>query len=180
MLTEVAGLASDAAAIALIVAKSPYKAIQLLERGRGIIAASLNELRADVLNLQQKYPQLTQDYISIRDQLDAPTAMTHRSDELDLPAEVTRRVDQRHNAGQKLDQIIEDIRRLPGFERFLLGPTEDKLKAAAASGPVVVINVSDYRCDGLIIEKHGLQALRLPDLDSKDIRARVKTLEKPE
>ena len=180
LLTEVTGLASDAAAIALMVAKSPYEAIQLLERGRGIIAASLNELRADVLDLQQKHPQLTQDYISLRDQLDAPTAMTRRSDELDMPAEVTRQVDQRHNTGQKLEQMIGDIRRLPGFERFLLAPTENELKAAAVSGPVVVINISDYRCDALIIEKHGLETLPLRDLDSKDVRARAATLEKPE
>ena len=121
LLTEVAGLASDAAAIALKAAKSPYEAIRLLEIGRGIIAASLNELRADVFDLQQKHPQLAEDYISLRNQLDAPTAMTRRSNELDLPAEVTRRVDQRHNTGQKLEKMIGDIRRLPGFERFLLG-----------------------------------------------------------
>ena len=180
LLTEVAGLASDAAAIALMVAKSSYEAIQLLELGRGIIAASLNELRADIFDLQQKHPQLAEDYISLRDQLDAPTAMARRSDDLYLPAEVTRRIDQRHNTGQKLEQMIEDIRRLPGFERFLLAPTENELKAAAVSGPVVVINVSDYRCDALIIEKRGLQALRLPDLDSKDVRARAAILEKPE
>ena len=63
---------------------------------------------------------------------------------------------------------------------FFWGPTEDELKTAAALGPVVVINVSDYRCDALIIEKRGLQALRLPDLDSKDVWARAATLEKPE
>ena len=65
--------------------------------------------------------------------------------------------------------MIGDIRRLSDFERFLLSSTENKLKTAVVSGPVVVINVSDYRCDALIIEKRGLQALRLPDLDSKDV-----------
>ncbi len=79
-----------------------------------------------------------------------------------------------------MEQVIKNIRSLPGFDRFLLGPSEDELKAAAVSGPVVVINVSDYRCDALIIEKRGLLALRLPGLDSKDIRARAQTLEKPE
>ena len=42
----------------------------------------------------------------------------------------------------------------------------------------MVINVSDYRCDALIIEKRGLQALRLPDLNSKDVQARAATLGK--
>jgi len=106
--------------------------------------------------------------------------MAHRSDELDLSTKVTRRVDQRHTTSKKLEQMIEDIRRLPGFERFLRAPTENELKVAAALGPVVVINVSKYRCDALIIEKRELQALRLPGLDSKDVRARAVTLERPE
>ena len=55
-----------------MVAKSPYEAIQLLEFGRGIIAASPNKLRADIFDLQQKHPLLAEDYISLRDQLDAP------------------------------------------------------------------------------------------------------------
>ncbi|PQE31524.1 TPR domain-containing protein [Rutstroemia sp. NJR-2017a WRK4] len=171
LVTEVAGLASDAAAIALIAEKSPYEAIRLLELGYGIIAASLNELRTDIYDLQEKHPQLAEDYITLRDQLDAPTASVRRADKLDFPADITRQVDQRHNADQKLEQMIEDIRKLPGFERFLLAPTEDELKAAAALGPIVVINVSNYRCDALIIEKRGLQG---------GIRARAETLEKPE
>ena len=58
--------------------------------------------------------------------------------------------------------MIGDIRRLPGFERFLLAPTDNELKAAAVSGPVVVINVSDYRCDALIIEKHRARDFTAP------------------
>ena len=73
--------------------------------------------------------------------------------------------------------MIENIRRPPGFERFLLAPTEDELKAAVVSGPVVVINVSDYRCDALMIEKRRLQALQLRGLDMRDIRAHATNLE---
>lgn len=123
-----------------------------MELGRGIIAASLNELRADISDLQQKYPQLAEDYITLRDQLDASTASSRRADNLDFPVDVTPQVDQRHNAGQKLEQMIKEIQKLPGFERFLLPPTEDELKAAASSGPIIIINVSEYRCDALIIE----------------------------
>ncbi|KAM3067025.1 hypothetical protein ACMFMG_011807 [Clarireedia jacksonii] len=180
LLTEVAALASDAAAIALMAEKSPYEVIQLLELGRGIIAASLNDLRADIYDLQQKHPQLAENYIGLRTQHDAPKALTRRGDKFDLPVKVTRQADQRHNAGQKLEQVIENIRRLPGFERFLLAPTQDEMKAAAASGPVVVINVSNYRYDALIFEKHSLQALRLPELNIKDVRNRAATLENPE
>jgi hypothetical protein len=170
ILTQISGLASDAAAISLAAEKSPYEAIRLLELGRGIIAISLDEIRADIYDLQRKHSELAKDYINLRDQLDAPTALTHQANELDLLAEDTRQVDRRHNAGQKLEQMIGNIRKLPGFERFLLAPTESEIKGAAASGPVVVINVSDYRCDALILSENNFKALRLPDLHSKDIR----------
>ncbi len=61
-------------------------------------------------------------------------------------------------------EMIEHIRSLPDFERFLVALTENELKAAAASGPVVIVNVSEYRCDALIIEKNKLRALPLPQL----------------
>jgi hypothetical protein len=67
LLTDIVGLASDAAAIALNAAKTPFDAIQVLELGRGVIAGSLNEMRADISELQQKHPQLAEEYINLRD-----------------------------------------------------------------------------------------------------------------
>jgi CHAT domain-containing protein len=180
LLSEVVGLASDTAAIALMAEQTPYEAIRLLELGRGVIIASLNEMRADISDLQQKHPQLAEGYMSLRNQLDTPTTLTGRAGEPRVPAVFANPADRRYNAGQKLEQMIQDIRRLPGFERFLLAPTEDEVKVAAASGPIVVINVSNYRCDAFIVEKHGLRALRLPDLKSEDVRARAATLAEPE
>lgn len=89
---------------------------------------------------------------------------------------LVHQADQRHNADQKLKQIIEEIRKMPGFDRFLMGPTEDHLKAAAASGPIVIINVSDYRCDALVVEKHGFQTIGLPRLHSGEVRVRAAIL----
>ncbi|KAK0717843.1 hypothetical protein B0T26DRAFT_812436 [Lasiosphaeria miniovina] len=81
LLTEVSGLASEAAAIALMAGKSPYEAIRLLELGRGVIIGSLNDIRADISALQGKYPLLAEIFIKLRGQLDAPT----RQDIRDLP-----------------------------------------------------------------------------------------------
>lgn len=84
-----------------------------------------------------------------------------------------REFDQRYNAGKRLEQLLTEIRALPKFARFLLAPTEDELKAAAKYGPIVIINVSDYRCDALIIEKNQIRALSLPLLHKSDIRDRA-------
>ncbi len=180
LLVDIVGLASDAAAVALMANQPPYEAIRLLELGRGVIASSLNELRADTSYLQQEHPKLAQEYVELRGQLDAPKASARQIGQSNIPSARERQVNQRYNAAQKLERMIEDIRALPGFERFLLAPTEDELKAAAAAGPVVIINVSDYRCDALIIDKHGFQALPLARLQSGDVRARATTLANPD
>lgn len=106
-----------------MVAKSQSKASGILELGRKITAASLNELHADFFDLRQKHPMLRRIDISFRNQLDAPIAMARQSNGLNMPIEVTRRIDQRHNTGQKLGQMTGDIQRPPGFERSLLGLT---------------------------------------------------------
>jgi hypothetical protein len=99
--------------------------------------------------------------MKLRDQLDTPKTSTQRQ------------VDQRYNAGQKLEEKIKTIRTLPEFDRFLLAPSEDELKIAAEYGPIVVINISEYRCDALIIEHSQLRSLELPRLHTSDIRARM-------
>jgi hypothetical protein len=165
-LTETFGLASDAAAVALMAEKQPYEAIQLLDLGRGVIIGLLNELRSDISDLQQKHPQLAEEFIRLRDQLDAPTDFTFHAHP-------------RYYASMLLEQKIEAIRKLPHFDRFLLAPSIDELRAAAASGPIVIINVSNYRCDALIIENSEIRSLRLPGLNSEDVRTRAEALTNP-
>ncbi|KAF9764188.1 hypothetical protein IL306_002862 [Fusarium sp. DS 682] len=179
LLTEVVGLASDAAAVALMAEATTHDAVQLLEIGRGIITGSMNEMRGDVSELQQKDPQLAEDYLELRGQLDAPTTSTFQDDELDVQTGLTGQFNERYEAGQKLERTIQAIRRLPGFDRFLLAPSAVELKAAAASGPIVIINVSNYRCDALIIEENELRTLLLPHLHCSDVQARATALTNP-
>ncbi|RYP13180.1 hypothetical protein DL765_007007 [Monosporascus sp. GIB2] len=133
-------------------------------------------MRADITDLQHRHPQVAKEYIKLRDQLDAPTTSAHEADPVDTPRVLTRQSDQRYTAGQKLEETIQKIRKLPGFDRFLLAPSEDEMEAAAAPGPIVIINVSRYRCDALVIEKRGLRTVRLPHLDNDEIRTRAAAL----
>jgi len=169
LLTQIINLASIASAMALNAAKTPFDALQALELGRGVITGSIHELRADIFDLQQKHPQLAEEYVTLQDQLDSSAILTQRE------------VNQRYTTGQELERVIEQIQRLPGFDRFLRAKSEDELKTAAECGPIVIINISDYRCDALIIEKTQIQALPLSHLHVSDIRARAtETLAEPE
>ncbi|KAH6866201.1 CHAT domain-containing protein [Thelonectria olida] len=171
--TRDVGLTSDAAAVALMAGKDTYEAIRLLELGRGLILGSLNDMRADVLDLQQRYPTLGQEYIQFRDQLDTPASMSQHSDSASW---TNHESNQRYDAGKGLERTIQTIRSKPGFERFLMAPTADEIKEAASSGPLVVINASKHRCDALIINETSFRTLNLPRLHSIDIANRVTQL----
>ena len=160
LLTEIVGLASDAAATALNLnaAGAPVDAIRLLEIGRGVIAASLNELHADISALEQNHPALAKEYKALRAQLYATQTPTQHQG------------DGRFSAGQALEKMTQKIQTLPGFDQFLLPPSEDELKSAAERGPIVIVNISNYRCDALIIERTDIRVIPLPQLKIGDIR----------
>lgn len=59
--------------------------------------------------------------------------------------------------------------RYRGLTAFYFPPLEGGLKAAAESGPIVIINVSKYRCDALMIETSQIRVLPLASLRYADI-----------
>lgn len=65
MLTDFAGLASIAAATALNAGRGANDALRLLERGRGVIAGLLVEMREDISVLEDKHPGLADEFISL-------------------------------------------------------------------------------------------------------------------
>ncbi|RFN54539.1 putative tpr domain-containing protein [Fusarium flagelliforme] len=137
LVTEMSNFAGDAAAVALRAGQPPGTAIHLLEQGRGIISSSLNEMRRDLSDLENAYPDQARKLSKLREELDSP--------------ENSAGVDQRYSSAEMLESLIKEIRSLPGFDRFLLPPTEEDIKAAASHGPIVVLNASQYRCTALVV-----------------------------
>ena len=77
----------------------------------------------------------------------------------------------RRGMNAELGQVIDQIRMLPGFERFLLPPSAEDCMAAAdlVGGPIVAINVSRYRCDALLVERNKIRSLRLDKLHETEV-----------
>jgi hypothetical protein len=68
------------------------------------------------------------------------------------------------------EQLVDEVRRLEGFEDFLKPPRIEVLRAAAANGPVAVLNVSRWRCDALIVRADtDVQVVPLPNLDAETV-----------
>lgn len=72
----------------------------------------------------------------------------------------------------ELDKLIDEIHEQAGYENFALAPNITRMQVAASYGPLVLINVSDYHCDAIIIEQHQIRSLFLPNLTSIDVVAK--------
>ncbi|CAH0052259.1 unnamed protein product [Clonostachys solani] len=178
LLSGVVGYASDAAAIALAVEREPVKAISRLEKGRGVLASSLQDLRTDLSQLEGDHPELASSFVDIRDTLDrsywtdlqtrigdnSPGSSPDNASQF-LEAEI----DKRHKANEQMQRLLQDIRTKDGFERFLLPVSEAEMRQAASQGPIVIVNVSIFRCDALVIDEPGVRAIPLDKLTRRDI-----------
>lgn len=148
-------LVCDAAACALEVGQ-PDRAVELLELGRGVIMAQALESRTDLTDLREADPALADEFGYLCRQLDAEDPDEER----------------RVLAG-RLAALSTRIRSMPGFDRFLLPPTTTQLTAEVRSGPIVLVNVSQYRCDALILTESGVAVRPLPKLELPAVYERL-------
>ncbi|KAI4666223.1 uncharacterized protein J4E79_002260 [Alternaria viburni] len=172
-LGEFEGLASMAAVAALNAGQTPHHALELLEMGRGIISGLLFGTRSGVTDLGIADEKLASEFEFYKDLLDPPpSALSITSADHGNAAAAPDRLRRHQENSERLDSIIAAIRNIPGQERFLLPPSESEIMAAAVRGPIVIINVNEYRCDAFIVETHRIRLESLPLLIAGEIQTR--------
>ncbi|KAF5249483.1 hypothetical protein FANTH_5176 [Fusarium anthophilum] len=171
LLSSLSGMTSMAAAAALSANKGPYEALRLLELGRGLISGFVTDIRTDISELASEYPDLANGFDRLRDemgQIQSGIDLSTKGDDLET---WQRKQERLRKADEEFDKLLGEVRGKFGFETFLLPPTEAELMEAAAPDPIIVINVSFYRCDAFIIESTAITAVELPDLSQSKLRA---------
>lgn len=150
-------LVSDAAAAALDAGR-PGMALDFLETGRGVMLHAALDSDSELAGLTAAgNPGLAEKYAALRDEVDDGRLAS----------------DRRHELTAELDRTLDAIRRTPGFERFQLPPTPAALAALGAQGPVIIVNVSDRRCDALVLTRSVLKVVPLTALTQDELRERV-------
>ncbi|KAK6541052.1 hypothetical protein TWF694_008430 [Orbilia ellipsospora] len=177
------GIPSDAAAAALAAGREPSDALKLLELGRGIISGLMFEMRTDVTELEAQYPEMARELVNLRETLQpAPENTLRDSFEVTMSSKdsilrESRRM-HRKDAETRLNKLLENIRGQSGFEDFQAPLSNSQLQSAADPNPIVVINISEYRCDAFIVEKSGIRAIMLPKLRKVDVEKQASLLRK--
>jgi tetratricopeptide (TPR) repeat protein len=165
-LARLASLGTDAAAVAVRLGDR-QRAVLILEQARGILIGQALEQHRDVMELHRVAPGLAAEFSRLAALLAADTAA---SSEFDAdPAALADPAAARRETVARWDDLIATIRRMvPGHQRFLAAPQYGDLLTAAADGPVVIVNVSRYRCDALIVRPAGIELCPLPGLTSAE------------
>ncbi|MFE3379338.1 CHAT domain-containing protein [Streptomyces anulatus] len=130
-----------------------HHALQSLEQGRTVLLSQMLDTRGDISDLRQSHPGLADRFVRLRTLLDSEENKT-----LDRP-----------RAATELTATIEEIRGLEGFASFARPPEPEALLATAESGPIVVFNCDEARCDALLVTSNGVRHLPLPRLTHAEL-----------
>ncbi|KAH9057013.1 CHAT domain-containing protein [Lactarius deliciosus] len=134
------------------------EAIETLERGRTLLWSEMRNLRTST---DQANPHLAHKFAAVNRDLEVLTKSIPPSLDLNLDNDATddlmaadpfgRLLLKQRKLLKERDNLISQIQDLPGSDGFLISPSFDTLRSAAASGPVIIINHSSWRSDILIL-----------------------------
>ncbi len=148
LVTEWPGLASDAAACA-INAGDYGQALEVLESGRAVLWSQRLDTDTDLSLLQSARPALADELAAIRGELNRdPDPITAALGGTGLSQ---GRIDQLARLGHRWDELVAQVRTLAGFESFLIPAPAGTILATLPVSPVVILNVSRWRCDAIVV-----------------------------
>ncbi|KAG1736576.1 CHAT domain-containing protein [Suillus lakei] len=160
ILRDTPSLAADATACAIIEGDLEL-AVELSEQGRGLLWSQMSRFRTTLDELRvfdDEGHRLADEFESLSAQLErrqsdssgvGTVPQSLRRSQLEQEARHYRQL------SSQWDAVVTKIRQKQGFAYFLNPMPYKELRAAAIAGPVVIINASIKRCDGIIITKEG-------------------------
>ncbi|KAG8872027.1 hypothetical protein FRB97_008108 [Tulasnella sp. 331] len=153
-------------------------AIEFSERGRALLFSQLGSYRTSLDDLDVKDSRLAGKLRTLSAALEDSAffggATVGQADEEDHAAK-------RQRIAAEWDRTLEEIRRLEGFENFLRITPFAQLQEAASEGPVIIVNISRFGSDAIIIHKSAEPvSIPLPEAPPVAIEALVHTLNQPQ
>ncbi|KAF6764576.1 CHAT domain-containing protein [Ephemerocybe angulata] len=153
-LQTTSGLALEAAAAACRLGRAD-KALEWLEQGRCHVWSQLNNLRTQLSDLRDHNKSLANRLEDISKRLELagssrglPHTSMSMSEKISLEDEARAHLE----LAREWDEALQAARGTPGFEAFLMPPVcSTLLQHLPDSGPIVVINVDERRCDALAL-----------------------------
>ena len=152
------------------------QAIEILERGRGLLWSQMRGLRTSIDQIRSVDSNLADKFSAVSRELETLTLAVTPNNSVDGNNDLEGMDPYGHTVirKQKLlddrDKLITQIQALSGFDTFMKPPSFDTLRSAASQGPVIIINHCEWRSD-IIILLHDSPPSLVPTSDDFYIRA---------
>ncbi|KDQ50413.1 hypothetical protein JAAARDRAFT_42076 [Jaapia argillacea MUCL 33604] len=150
-----------------LVLSRPRTAVEILEAGRGLFWIQGLRLRTSFDTLPPSLAsRLKETSALLSDSNHPPTSESPSARLYDEEAGRKRQL------SHQFQCLLEEARRLPGFENFLLPLPFSRLHIAAERGPVVVL-VSSRPCKALLLRSFAadLEQIELPDISLEKVQS---------
>ena len=155
------------------------QAIETLERGRGLLWSEMRGLRVSIDRLCAVNLPLAEKFTAVNRDLETLTAsgspvvwmQDGQPGGGEGMAPFGLLVVKQRKLVEERERLISQIRAQPGFESFLILPSFNTLRSAAAGGPVILIIHSRWRSD-IIILLHNSPSSLIPTSDDFYDRAK--------
>jgi len=138
------------------------EALTLLELSRGVMLGLSMDIQSDLREISVKHPDAAKRYRGLLSEINLPTI---QGGIIVTDAGLVKR---REEAVKKFKECVEDIRQIPGCERFLRAPSPGQLKKQITEGSIIVVNVSSIRSDAIIVSASETKNIHLSDLKFAD------------
>jgi CHAT domain-containing protein len=139
----------------------------LLEHGRSILWSKMQGYRHPLVEVSKQDPGLAKDFTVISQQLEH-NAMSNDAD-----------IGLQRVLSETWTQLLHKIRQMEGLSDFLQAVPFSALKSAADEGPVILINISDFQSNAIILLHSSSPVLvTLPDVSPTTLKQMIPKLQK--
>ncbi|KAJ7815149.1 CHAT domain-containing protein [Mycena leptocephala] len=168
-LSRARGLACDACSYAIREGQFD-KAVEFICAGRGVFWTQALQLRTPLDELLSVAPDLALKLQTISNALEAPSpheVSQAMQDSLQHTRDLEQEATRRRILNKDWNDTLEAVRKLKGFDGFLLPKSISNLRKATSNGPVVMLNATNSGCDALVVTTEEVKHIPLPDISIK-------------
>ncbi|KAG8871867.1 hypothetical protein FRB97_008245, partial [Tulasnella sp. 331] len=131
----------------------PRLAVELLEQGRGLMFTQLGNYRTSLDHLDAVNKELADRFRILSATMEQNALSSRGGTGIDVNGEDM--IARYQKQADDWDKTVEEIRQLKDFESFLQATPFVILQKAAVSGPVIMVNISQYGSAAIIVQETG-------------------------
>ncbi|KAF8595083.1 hypothetical protein BDV93DRAFT_611578 [Ceratobasidium sp. AG-I] len=150
------------AAAAAIASQEYGLALEWLEAGRSIVWSQFLQLRTPLERLSVADTELADKLKDIAHFLEQSSSLGSTSHPLLLESAFEQLSQQHRRHAEQWEILVAKARSLPGFSDFLCPSRIEHLVDAAQSGPIVIVNIHESRCDALALLPGKNSVIHIP------------------